>query len=124
MTPPDLTPSKEGSLPRTKPPGTGGRLAAWVVDSSPPLDSVGKELAQVNHNIQQLSKILEQIEAMPTTDIELGSITAIGEGSYNSSTIAGVMNYEFGHEVLLYVSVVVVGVNTMTIQALSQFSIW
>nr|CAD7393894.1 unnamed protein product [Timema cristinae] len=70
MTPPDLTPSKEGSLPRTKPPGPGGRLAAWVVDSSPPLDSVGKELAQVNHNIQQLSKILEQIEAMPTTDIE------------------------------------------------------
>nr|CAD7194443.1 unnamed protein product [Timema douglasi] len=75
MTPPDLTPSKEGSLPRTKPPGTGGRLAAWVVDSSPPLDSVGKELAQVNHNIQQLSKILEQIEAMPTTDIETCSFS-------------------------------------------------
>ncbi|XP_049834429.1 oxysterol-binding protein-related protein 3-like isoform X1 [Schistocerca gregaria] len=83
MTPPDLTPSREGSLPRgvkpcSPPPNilgglASGRLAAWVIDSFSSLDSLNKELGQIGQNITQLCRILEQIEAIPTTDAEIAT---------------------------------------------------
>lgn len=54
---------------------TSGRLAAWIIDSFPPLDSLNKELSQVIQNINQLSRILEQIEAIPTIDVEVITLT-------------------------------------------------
>ncbi|XP_063237836.1 oxysterol-binding protein-related protein 6-like isoform X2 [Bacillus rossius redtenbacheri] len=83
LTPPDLTPSRDGSLPRTKPcaslgaSGGGGRLAAWVADSSPALDSLARELGQASQNLQQLGRILEQIEALPSAEVETCSFSGL-----------------------------------------------
>ncbi|PSN35782.1 Oxysterol-binding protein-related protein 6 [Blattella germanica] len=83
MTPPEIPSNRDGSLPRgvkpcSPPPsilgagaGAGSRLAAWVIDSAPPLDTLNKELGQVTQNIVQLSRILEQIESIPTIDSEI-----------------------------------------------------
>jgi hypothetical protein len=81
MTPPEIVPNRDGSLPRSVKPcspppsilgaGAGGRLAAWVIDSAPPLETLSKELGQVTQNIVQLTRILEQIESIPTIDTEV-----------------------------------------------------
>ncbi|XP_069676380.1 oxysterol-binding protein-related protein 6-like isoform X2 [Periplaneta americana] len=85
MTPPDIASNRDGSLPRnvkpcSPPPSilgsgacAGSRLAAWVIDSTPPLDTLNKELGQVTQNIVQLTRILEQIESIPTIDAEIGN---------------------------------------------------
>ncbi|XP_068082780.1 oxysterol-binding protein-related protein 6 isoform X2 [Anabrus simplex] len=78
LTPPEMVSTRDGSLPRgmkpCSPPPTlapsAGRLAAWVIDSFPPLETLNKELGQVTQNITQLARILEQIEAIPCIDIE------------------------------------------------------
>jgi len=83
VTPPEILPIRDGSLPRNVKPcspppsilgsgaGAGSRLAAWVIDSAPPLETLSKELGQVTQNIVQLTRILEQIESMPAIDTEL-----------------------------------------------------
>ncbi|PNF39980.1 Oxysterol-binding protein-related protein 6 [Cryptotermes secundus] len=80
---PEIIPNRDGSLTRNVKPcspppsilgsgtGAGSRLAAWVIDSAPPLETLNKELGQVTQNIVQLTRILEQIESMPTIDAEL-----------------------------------------------------
>ncbi|KDR22246.1 oxysterol-binding protein-related protein 6-like [Zootermopsis nevadensis] len=85
MTPPEIVPNRDGSLPRNVKPcspppsilgsgaGAGSRLAAWVIDSAPPLETLNKELGQVSQNIVQLTRILEQIESIPTIDTELAN---------------------------------------------------
>jgi len=82
-TPPEILPIRDGSLPRNVKPcspppsilgsgaGAGSRLAAWVIDSAPPLETLSKELGQVTQNIVQLTRILEQIESMPAIDTEV-----------------------------------------------------
>ena len=79
----DISANRDGSLPRNVKPcspppsilGTsavaGNRLAAWVIDSTPALDTLSKELGQVTQNIVQLTRILEQIESIPTLDTEV-----------------------------------------------------
>lgn len=83
MTPSEIIPNRDGSLTRNVKPcspppsilgsgtGAGSRLAAWVIDSAPPLESLSKELGQVTQNIVQLTRILEQIESIPTIDAEV-----------------------------------------------------
>lgn len=80
---PEIIPNRDGSLTRNVKPcspppsilgsgtGAGSRLAAWVIDSAPPLETLNKELGQVTQNIVQLTRILEQIESMPTIDAEV-----------------------------------------------------
>jgi hypothetical protein len=51
--------------------GAGSRLAAWVIDCAPPLETLSKELGHVTQNIVQLTRILEQIESMPAIDTEV-----------------------------------------------------
>lgn len=70
MTPPNVSPSRDNSLPRgmlgnTTP--VGGRLAVWLIDSSPMLDSLQKDLKQISQNITQLAKILDQMSSMSVT---------------------------------------------------------
>jgi hypothetical protein len=83
VTPPEIIPNRDGSLTRNVKPcspppsilgsgtGAGSRLAAWVIDSAPSLETLSKELGQVTQNIVQLTRILEQIESIPTIDAEV-----------------------------------------------------
>lgn len=84
LTPPERE-ARDGSLPRgvklcSSPPsnvllpgtGTGstGRLSNWIVDTQSTLESLNRELAQAGQTVTQLNRILEQIESMPTLDVE------------------------------------------------------
>jgi hypothetical protein len=83
VTSPEIIPNRDSSLtknvkPCSPPPsvlgsgtGAGSRLAAWVIDSAPPLETLSKELGQITQNIVQLTRILEQIESMPIIDAEV-----------------------------------------------------
>lgn len=87
MTPPEIVSNRDGSLPRNMKPcssppsilgsgtGAGSRLAAWIIDSAPPLETLSKELGQVAQNTVQLTRILEQIESLPAIDSEVMSCT-------------------------------------------------
>ncbi|GLG95172.1 Oxysterol-binding protein-related protein 6, partial [Gryllus bimaculatus] len=76
LTPPELV--QDGSLPRGVKPCSpplvgvvaGGRLSAWVLESLAPLDALQKELGQAAQNVAQLARILEQIENIPSIDVE------------------------------------------------------
>lgn len=87
LTPPEIV-SRDGSLTRgIKPIGSGsqsggsGRLAAWVIDSGPPLDQAHKEVTQVQQNIAQLARILEHIEASAHSALSTSANTAGGSGA-------------------------------------------
>lgn len=45
----------------------GGRLAVWLIDSSPMLESLQKDLKQIGQNITQLAKILDQMSSISVT---------------------------------------------------------
>lgn len=84
LTPPEIV-SRDGSLTRGIKPigsgsqtGGGGRLAAWVIDSGPPLDQAHKEVTQVQQNIAQLARILEHIEASAQSALSTSANTAGG----------------------------------------------
>lgn len=71
LTPPNnVSPSRDNSLPRgmlgnSTP--VGGRLAVWLIDSSPMLESLHKDLKQIGQNITQLAKILDQMSSFSVT---------------------------------------------------------
>ncbi|KAL0276748.1 UNVERIFIED_CONTAM: hypothetical protein PYX00_004254 [Menopon gallinae] len=70
LTPPNISPNRENSLPRGilgNAAPIGGRLAVWLIDSSPVLESLQKDLKQIGHNITQLSKILDQMSSLSVT---------------------------------------------------------
>lgn len=70
LTPPNISPNRENSLPRGilgNAAPIGGRLAVWLIDSSPVLESLQKDLKQIGHNITQLSKILDQMSSLSIT---------------------------------------------------------
>lgn len=79
LTPPELV-SRDGSLTRgMKPIGNssligGGRLAAWVIDSGPPLEQTHKEVGQIQQNIAQLSRILEHLEASQNLSTSINTV--------------------------------------------------
>ncbi|KAG8229857.1 hypothetical protein J437_LFUL009132, partial [Ladona fulva] len=50
--------------------GGGSQLAAWVVDSAPPLEALARELALTRHNIHSLHKILASLSSIPSNDTE------------------------------------------------------
>lgn len=70
LTPPNVSPSRDNSLPRgmlgNNTP-VGGRLAVWLIDSSPMLESLQKDLKQISQNITQLAKILDQMSSLSVT---------------------------------------------------------
>lgn len=51
----------------------GGRLGLWLIDSSPTLESMQKDLKQVGQNIIHLTKILDSMSSMvaPVVDSEV-----------------------------------------------------
>ena len=75
LTPPNnVSPSRDNSLPRgmlgnSTP--VGGRLAVWLIDSSPMIESLQKDLKQIGQNITQLAKILDQMSFSVTVDSEV-----------------------------------------------------
>lgn len=86
LTPPERE-ARDGSLPRgvklcSSPPsnvllpGTGstGRLSNWIVDTQSTLESLNRELAQAGQTVTQLNRILEQIESIPTLDVEVHEV--------------------------------------------------
>ncbi|KAK6622081.1 hypothetical protein RUM44_001888 [Polyplax serrata] len=58
-----------GLMPGVTP--VGGRLTVWIMDSSPMLESLQKDLKQINQNIVQLSKILDQMSSLAATITDL-----------------------------------------------------
>ncbi|XP_046385346.1 oxysterol-binding protein-related protein 3-like isoform X2 [Ischnura elegans] len=50
--------------------GGGSQLAAWVVDSAPPLEALARELALTRHNLHSLTRILASISSIPSNDTE------------------------------------------------------
>lgn len=80
LTPPERE-ARDGSLPRgvklcSSPPsnvllpGSSGRISNWVVDAQSTLESLSRELSQAGQTITQLNRLLEQIETIPTLDVE------------------------------------------------------
>lgn len=53
--------------------GGGSQLAAWVVDSAPPLEALARELALTRHNLHSLTRILASISSIPSNDTEQGT---------------------------------------------------
>lgn len=63
--------SRDGSLTRGMKPitsgnaiTTGGRLATWLIDSGPNLDSINKELNHIQENLNQLGKLIDNIDTI------------------------------------------------------------
>ncbi|XP_046385349.1 oxysterol-binding protein-related protein 3-like isoform X5 [Ischnura elegans] len=68
--------------------GGGSQLAAWVVDSAPPLEALARELALTRHNLHSLTRILASISSIPSNDTE-GVVTSASEGLHPLSSLSG-----------------------------------
>lgn len=51
----------------------GGRLAVWLIDATPTIETLQKDLKHIGQNIVQLTKILDQMSsiAVPIIDSEV-----------------------------------------------------
>ncbi|XP_044743181.1 oxysterol-binding protein-related protein 6-like isoform X3 [Chrysoperla carnea] len=91
LTPPEVI-SRDGSLTRGMKPitsgnaiTTGGRLAAWLIDSGPNLDSINKELNHIQENLNQLGKLIDNIDTIQVALNSTGESEVCSFTGLNSS---------------------------------------